>query len=629
MKLSLSAPSPEYRLEGDRLCLRPITEEDIDEVLSWRNAPQTVQNFYYRKPITRQEQENWIRTKVASGQVHQFVVFLKETGQDIGCVYLQHFEPEIRCAESGVFFDPEAPAGQGYGTEAVKLLNFGYAFGVLGLHQTIARVQSHNIASRKLHERAGFLEECTIEHDAFLDGAWVDTVQFRLYVPQLEIPCVPTSESGEDAAYAAVLRAGVTVPGSKSITNRALLMAMLADGESELSGVLFSDDSRHFLQCATDLGFDVSIDEGARKVTLRGLGGALPREEASLNVGSAGTAARFLTAVLGVSEGTFHLDASEQMRRRPMAPLIRTLRDLGCDITCEGEEDHFPFTIHGKGCDTCDLEIEIGQSSQFLSGLLMSAPLIGPEIVTDPGEGVRIRALGSHGGAYIRITREMMRSFGVETESETGAEGETFVIPFGQQYRAIRYAIEPDMSAAAYFYAMCPLLRTPVLVRGIHFDSLQGDIAFLRILEQMGCKAEDTAEGICLMPPEGALKGISVDMSACSDQAITLAAIAPFAEGPTEITGIGHIRLQESDRLHGIAQAHASLGIRTEEGEDRILIHPGEPHAGVVDTLEDHRMAMGFSLVGLRVPGVVIDNPYCCRKTYENYFSDLSKIFEN
>ncbi|MCR4897095.1 MAG: 3-phosphoshikimate 1-carboxyvinyltransferase [Lachnospiraceae bacterium] len=629
MKLSLSAPSPDYRLEGERLCLRPITEEDIDEVLAWRNAPQTVQNFYYRKPITRSEQEQWIRTKVASGTVHQFIVFLKETGQDIGCVYLQHFDTETRCAESGVFFDPEAPAGQGYGTEAVKLLNFGYAFGVLGLHQTIARVQSHNTASRKLHQRAGFLEEGTIVHDIFLDGAWVDTVCFRLYVPQLEIPCVSEKRGSGEPAFAAALREGVTVPGSKSITNRALLMAMLADGETELSGVLFSDDSRHFLQCARDLGFEVQVDEAARKVSICGLGGALPKEEASLNVGSAGTAARFLTAVLGVSKGTFHLDASEQMRRRPMAPLIRTLRDLGCEIRCEAEEDHFPFTITGKGCDRYELEIEIGQSSQFLSGLLISAPLIGPEILTDPGAGVRIRALGSHGGAYIRITREMMRSFGVETESETGAEGETFVIPFGQQYRAIRYAVEPDMSAAAYYYAMCPLLGVPVMVRDIHFDSLQGDIAFLRILERMGCRAEETAEGIALLPPEGALQGISVDMSACSDQAITLAAVAPFAEGPVEITGIGHIRLQECDRLHGIAQALASLGIRTEEGEDRIVIYPGRPTGGVVDTLEDHRMAMGFSLVGLRVPGVVIDNPYCCRKTYENYFSDLAKIFDN
>lgn len=419
----------------------------------------------------------------------------------------------------------------------------------------------------------------------------------------------------------------VSVPGSKSITNRALLLATLAEGTSTLRGVLFSDDSRHFLKCVQDLGFETTVDEAAGIITVSGCGGKVPQKEASQYVGSAGTAARFLTAYLGVSEGIYHMDASEQMRARPMAPLLNSLRELGCEITCDEKEDCFPFTLHSHGFGKNEITIDIGHSSQFLSALLIASCL--------SKEDFTIHVKGTHGMAYIDMTCKMMAQFGVETFREdtmlppqTAENDSPSHIAYrtcaGQSYQALDYSVEPDVSAACYFYACAPLLHIPVLVSQVHFDSLQGDVAFLSILEKMGCKASDTSDGILVTPPnEVTFHGVDADMSACSDQTITLAAIAPFADSPTTITGIGHIRFQECDRLNAIVTELRKMGIRCEETSDSITIYPGTPQPSLVETYDDHRMAMGFSLIGLRAPGIVIDNPGCCRKTFENYYETL------
>lgn len=434
----------------------------------------------------------------------------------------------------------------------------------------------------------------------------------------------------------------VQVPGSKSITNRALLLATLAEGTSTLRGVLFSDDSRHFLKCIQDLGFETTVDEETKVITVNGHGGEVPLKEASQYVGSAGTAARFLTAYLGISNGLYHMDASEQMRKRPMAPLLDSLKELGCEIlytnsespantdTTEGNfregyfregyfrEGFFPFTLRSHGFGQDHITINIDHSSQFLSALLIASCLSEKDFT--------VNVEGTHGMAYIEMTRKMMAQFGVTVDTPTS---DSFVTKAGQSYQALDYQIEPDVSAACYFYAMAPLLHIPVMVEHVHFDSLQGDVAFIHILEKMGCIATDTPQGILLTPPakEG-FSGVTVDMSACSDQAITLAAIAPFADSPTKITGIGHIRFQESNRIHAICTELARMGIRCEEGEDNITIYPGTPAPSVVNTYEDHRMAMGFSLIGLRSEGIVIDNPACCRKTFENYFTVLESVID-
>ncbi|MBR4083844.1 MAG: 3-phosphoshikimate 1-carboxyvinyltransferase [Lachnospiraceae bacterium] len=408
----------------------------------------------------------------------------------------------------------------------------------------------------------------------------------------------------------------VTVPGSKSLTNRALLLATLARGTSILRGVLFSDDSRHFLKCVQDLGFETEVNEEERKVTVTGLGGALPKKEAWQYVGSAGTAARFLTAYLGISEGTFHMDASEQMRKRPMAPLLTSLQELGCEVVYEGAEGYFPFTLKGNGFRKQAITVDIEHSSQFLSALLIAACLSPKDFV--------IHVKGSHGMSYIEITRRMMEQFGVKAFASF--DGLNYTIPAGQKYGARDYQIEPDASAAAYFYGMSMILGVPVKVAHITFDSMQGDVAFLRILEKMGAVLTEEPDGILLTPPAaGKYHGVDVDMSSCSDQAITLAALAPFADAPTTIRGIGHIRYQECNRMNAIVTELNKMGICCEETETTITIHPGKPKPSLVDTYDDHRMAMGFSLIGLRADGIEIDNPGCCRKTFENYFECLDE----
>ncbi len=408
----------------------------------------------------------------------------------------------------------------------------------------------------------------------------------------------------------------VRVPGSKSITNRALLLATLAEGKTTLRGALFSDDSRHFLKCVQDLGFETAVEEKAGIITVTGHGGSVPKKEARQYVGSAGTAARFLTAYLGVSEGVYHMDASEQMRRRPMAPLLDCLRELGCEVCFEADEGHFPFILRSHGFAKDKITVDIERSSQFLSALLISSCLAGKDFT--------IKVTGTHGMAYIGMTCEMMKQFGVSVRR---LSEDTFFTKKGQRYSALDYQIEPDVSAACYFYACAPLLHVPVTVEHVHFDSLQGDTAFLHILEQMGCTAQDTPDGIMVEPPEGgAFHGVTADMSACSDQAITLAAIAPFADSPTTITGIGHIRFQESDRIRAIVTELGKMGIRCEESGDSITVHPGFPRPSTVETYDDHRMAMGFSLIGLRAPGIAISNPQCCGKTFEDYFQVLEQF---
>lgn len=406
----------------------------------------------------------------------------------------------------------------------------------------------------------------------------------------------------------------VTVPGSKSITNRALLLATLAEGTSTLRGVLFSDDSRHFLKCVQDLGFETKVDEETKTLTVTGLGGPLPKKEAWQYVGSAGTAARFLTAYLGISEGTFHMDASEQMRKRPMAPLLTSLQELGCEVIYEGEEGYFPFTLKGQGFGKQEITVDIEHSSQFLSALLIASCLSTKDFT--------IQVEGSHGMAYIEITRKMMEQFGVSLK--VSDDERSFTIPAGQKYHALDYQIEPDASAAAYFYGLGMILGVPVKVEHITFNSMQGDVEFLKILEKMGADLAEESDGILLTPPaDGKYHGVDVDMSACSDQAITLAALAPFADAPTTIRGIGHIRYQECNRMNAIVTELGKMGIRCEETDTTITIWPDTPKPSLVDTYDDHRMAMGFSLIGLRAEGIEIDNPSCCRKTFENYFECL------
>lgn len=418
----------------------------------------------------------------------------------------------------------------------------------------------------------------------------------------------------------------VEVPGSKSMTNRALLLAALSEERVEVEGVLFSDDSRHFLSSLESLGFSLDIDESKKCVTVSGCDGEIPKKEATIDVGSAGTAARFLTAMLGFSDGVYTIQASEQMKRRPMKPLFELLEDSGAKISYLEKEGFLPIRITGRAYGMEEtreeepllLSLDISKSTQFLSALLLIAPMI--------KQGLCIHITSEKtDGSYIRITRKMMQEFGVEVIFD----GIDYRVKADASYCRGSYIIEPDMSAACYFYAAAAITGGKALVRRVHMDNTQGDLRFLKVLEQMGCAVCEREQGIEVCGPAGGkLKGITVDMNDFSDQALTLAAIAPFAEEIVRIENIGHIRGQECDRIHAIVTELRHLGIRCEEDEDAVTIYPGTPMGSVVETYEDHRVAMAFSLIGLRTEGVWIDNPACCGKTFENYFELLDRLTE-
>ena len=439
----------------------------------------------------------------------------------------------------------------------------------------------------------------------------------------------------------------IQVPGSKSITNRAFLLAALSGKKCVLSGVLFSDDTRGFIDCLLQLGFQLEIEEEKHKVTIQGTGGRIPNPEASINVRSAGTAARFLTVALAFAGGNYHLDASEQMRKRPMEPILKILEKLNVKFRYNNEAYHFPFELDSQFAEEftdkngmSEITIDTNLSSQFASALLMAACIL--------PTGLKIHLTGSRtAGSYIKMTLAMMKQFGICVKQSENC----YEILHQEGWGLTEYEVEPDVSAACYFYAMVPLLKTSVIVKGVQEDSLQGDIQFLNVLEQMGCQKEETPEGIRLTMTEPEMHGVDISMKDFSDQTMTLAAIAPFADSVTRIHNIGHIRFQESDRLHAILTELQRMGVRCEEVPeiDGIQIFPWEKVQGdhiatesaggmkrgsiaeggstIIETYDDHRMAMAFTLPGLKTGKIVIKNPGCCRKTFENYFSVIDSLY--
>lgn len=408
----------------------------------------------------------------------------------------------------------------------------------------------------------------------------------------------------------------VEIPGSKSITNRALLLASMADGESTLRHVLFSDDSRAFLDCLEKLGYELSINEKEQVVKIKG---GVPNKSADINVRSAGTTARFLTALLSAAGGEYDIKSSEQMAKRPMKPLCEALEKLGVEFTYHGREYFLPFFLKSSGCKGGEVELFAEQSSQFLSALLMTGSLY--------EEGLTVHHVGKEiAKPYIDMTIKMIEQFG----GAVTKEGQTYRVSHAGPYLPLDYLIEPDVSGAGYFFAMAVLTGGSILVKDVHLKSLQGDIRFLDVLERLGAKIEDTDAGVKLQgPANGCYNGIDIDLNDCSDQTMTLAALAVFAKTPTIIRNIGHIRLQESDRIHAIVTELKKMEITCEEADDSITIYPGTPQPAEIDTYNDHRMAMAFSLIGLKAEGIVINDPDCTAKTFENYFELLDDVINS
>ena len=410
----------------------------------------------------------------------------------------------------------------------------------------------------------------------------------------------------------------VVVPGSKSYTNRAMICAALSEGKSRLRGALFSDDTRYMAASLRALGMEVTTDEVAKTIEVQGCAGQIAAQNAELFVGNAGTAARFLTALLCLGEGSYLIDGIERMRERPMAPLLHALRQLGADIVEEGNAGCLPVRISSKIAPESRPErvsIPGDASSQFLSGLLLSAPALPKGLKVDV-EGFLVSK------PYLDMTASVMKQFGVVLENQ---DYSLFTVPSASKYRATDYLVEPDASAASYFFAAAAITGGTITVEGLGSESAQGDLDFVKILEQMG--AEVTMEAYrTTVRGTGVLHGVEVDMVNLSDTAQTLAAVATFADSPTRITGIGFIRKKETDRVGNVVKELKAAGITAIEEEDGMIIHPGTPKPHAFETYEDHRMAMSFALLGLKHEGIEILDPACTSKTFPNYFEVLESL---
>lgn len=409
------------------------------------------------------------------------------------------------------------------------------------------------------------------------------------------------------------VRGTIRPPGSKSLTNRALVIAALARGRTTLRNVLHSDDTRVMVESLKRLGIDVTADGGDLNVD--SCGGRIPVGAADLWLENSGTSIRFLTAACALGAGAFRLDGNRRMRERPIEPLVEALRGWGVDVTCELGTGCPPVVVRGAGLKGAEIEVAGTLSSQYLSALMMAAPCAsGP---------VTIRAVGGLvSRPYVEMTLAVMRAFGAEVEeTETGVFRTT-----GTGYDGREYAIEPDASAASYFLAAAAVTGGDVTVVGLSRDSLQGDVRFADILEKMGCTVTWLPDAVRV--EGGPLHGIDVDMNDISDTAQTLAAVAPFATGVTRIHNVAHMRHKETDRVAALVEELTRLGLRAEEHADGLTIHPGPMRPAEIQTYDDHRMAMSFAVLGLRHPGVTIANPGCTSKTYPGFFDDLARLCE-
>lgn len=422
------------------------------------------------------------------------------------------------------------------------------------------------------------------------------------------------------------LHATVNVPGSKSLTNRALLIAALADGCTRLTNALFSDDSHYFVEALQTLGFEIYLASEISEITVVGCAGCIPARKAELFVGNAGTAARFLSAFLTLGYGDYVLDGNARMRERPIGDLVSSLVQLGANLgPLSPRTDQIgmdlcpPVKIIASGLPGGKTIISGEISSQFLSALLMVAPYAQRPVEISVSTDLNSKP-------YVDMTLGVMSDFGVKILREGYQH---FTINAGRYQPIESYAIEPDASAASYFFAASAILGGSVRIENISRNSKQGDIAFVDVLQKMGCSVDESADYIEVSTPVShqSLHGVNIDMRDIPDTAQTLAVVAPFASTPTHIYGIASARVKESDRVSATCAELARLGVRVEEHQDGMSIYPCESFIpSSIMTYNDHRMAMSFALIGLRVPGVSIENPGCVSKTFPDYFKVLESL---
>jgi 3-phosphoshikimate 1-carboxyvinyltransferase len=419
----------------------------------------------------------------------------------------------------------------------------------------------------------------------------------------------------EIAATERPLNAAIHVPGSKSITNRALVLAAMADGVSAIDSVLLSEDTRSMMSALHTLGINVDVTEIERTIAVHGRGGVIPKANATLDVGGAGTAMRFLAGFLTLGHGCFRVDGNRRMRSRPIAPLLNALQQLGIDARAENNDGCPPVVIDTTSSTLVggEVGIDASLSSQFVSALLMPAPLW--------SKGLKLTVDGEAGRPFIDMTLGLMKRWGVESSCDSNQ----IIVAGGQRYKATRFEVESDATGASYFAAAAALVGGKVTVRGLMRDSVQGDLGFLRVLQQMGARVQWNRGGVDIIG-SGRLAGVDLAMNTMPDLVATLAAIAPFASSPTRIRKVGFIRHHESDRIHALATELARLGANVTEFDDGLEIMPSTLHPGLVETYEDHRIAMAFSVTGLKVRGISIKNPGCVAKTYPEFFEHLANM---
>lgn len=410
------------------------------------------------------------------------------------------------------------------------------------------------------------------------------------------------------------LRFSIRPPGSKSITNRALICAALAEGNSRLRGALDSEDTRVMVEALRQLGLAVAFDTDRMEIELQGCGGRLPVYQADLFLANSGTSIRFLTAMAALGQGEYRLDGIPRMRQRPIADLLHALEQLGANARSETGSGCPPVVVKAHGLAGGRATIAGNISSQFLSALLMAAPCAAADVeLVVEGELVS--------RPYVTMTIAVMKAFGAEVHCDNFT---SLQIPARRGYTSCDYAIEPDASAASYFWAAAAVSRGQVTVEGLTRNALQGDVAFCECLAQMGCSIECGPESLTVIGDR--LNGIDVDMNAISDTVQTLAVVALFAEGPTRIRNVAHIRHKETDRIGDLARELRKLGATVNEFDDGLEIVPGELRPAVLETYNDHRMAMSFAVAGLRQAGIVIRDPGCTAKTYPQFFDDWQRL---
>ena len=407
--------------------------------------------------------------------------------------------------------------------------------------------------------------------------------------------------------------ATVTLPGSKSLTNRALVIAALADGESLLRGALDSDDTRHMVRALVRLGFLVDWDRAVATIRIAGRGGTIPARGADLYGGNAGTTVRFLTSLVALGEGRYRVDGDARMRERPIQDLLDGLRALGVEARSERGDGCPPVVIEASGIEGGAATVAGATSSQFASSILLAAPHARRDVeLTVVGELV--------GAPFVDMTLALMRRAGARAERS----GRVIRVFAGRGYHAGDTPIEPDATAASYFLAAAALLGGEVTVRGLERSSVQGDVGFVDVLAAMGAEVRWEQGAVTVRGAE--LRGIDFDFRAISDTFLTAAVLAPFASSPSRIRGVAHTRRQETDRVAAVARELARIGVRVRELDDDLVIEPSAVHGAEIETYDDHRMAMSFALIGLKVPAIRIRNPRCVEKTFPDYFERLESL---